>query len=608
LVAEGLDGEDISARVMSVDGNTLSPATQLDIFPQTSTMSGPDTTNQPSVIINQEFSEPIDQSTLTISDYDVNNGVITNLSFTSDTTVELTVEPATGFVGDVEIELPAHTYTDSNGVENDTSADFSFYYDGEAPDPDLSSTEPTITNATSFSANLDFNNEPNGVTGVEASDFWTDNCTVSNVQGSGSNYTYTITPAGEGEVKTKYQENMAQDPAGNVNDESNELLRTVDWTNPDEIISDNNPETIGGGTYTATIDFNENVNGFTMGDITAVNATLSNFQILDDSTYTVDYTPIDNGYLSLSINYNECEDEATNPNNASNILEKTVNMNSPYSNMNSTAPNITNADTVLVNDPFSEPVIGFEESDLIVNNGELIEFTQVDDSTWTMKILPGADGVFSIETPAGVCTSSATGNENIADYWERTSDRTAPQPVISTTEPDPTAAEIIPMYFDFANETDIIGFEASDVTVSGGVLQNFAGSGTAYTADIIPDWPGGLVTVDIASATSQDKAGNQNIAAETFTINSTVNINNENSTGFNIYPNPANSSFTLELNRPVQQVNIYNQSGSLVYQTNHADENHFKINIEVRNWPSGIYLIQLIDKTGKQSNGKLMVR
>ena len=62
-----------------------------------------------------------------------------------------------------------------------------------------------------------------------------------------------------------------------------------------------------------------------------------------------------------------------------------------------------------------------------------------------------------------------------------------------------------------------------DVTVSGGSLSSFSGSGTTYTATFTPS-SNGATTIDVAGGTFTDAAGNNNSAATQFnwTYDSTV--------------------------------------------------------------------------------------
>jgi hypothetical protein len=557
---DSLDEGTYYVRVYKVLGNSLSFVSQsatIDVTAPSSTMSGPGTANTSPVILTQEFSEPIDQSTLTTSDYSVDHGTATDLVFVNDSTVQITIEPNSGFIGDITTTLPDSSCTDLYGNGN-LSDSFTFYYDSERPDPDQSSTEPAVTNATSFPANLDFSNEPDGVTGVEADDFWTENCSVSNVQGSGSNYTYTITPDGEGEIKTKYQENKAVDQANNQNIESEEFSRNIDWTNPDVNIHDNNPEIIGGGTYTAFIDFTESVNGFTIEDITVENATKSNFQTINSSSYSVDYTPIESGPLSLSVDNNKCEDEATNPNNASNVLEKTVNLDSPYSNMNSTAPYYTNADTIDVDIPFNKPVFEFEFSDLIFTNAEGAEFTQVNDSTWTVKAIPQEDGTFSIELPAGTYVDEFN-NPGLADFFERISDKTRPQPIITGIQNDDGTFTIT---INFGE--DVTDFTADDITLTNGaILSDFQGEGSLYTGIVTP--AGQSCQVFIDDSVANDLALNPNLASDPYyiVIDGVLTHYNELK-NFEIYPNPAKNFVKIKTEGDIRSVEVYDTNGKLV--------------------------------------------
>ncbi|CAL1518543.1 Ig-like domain-containing protein [Chitinophaga sp. MM2321] len=68
--------------------------------------------------------------------------------------------------------------------------------------------------------------------------------------------------------------------------------------------------------FTATIAFSEVVTGFTMGDITATNATLSTLQTSDNTTYTVLVTPVADGAVSLNIAADVAQNIGLNGNTA----------------------------------------------------------------------------------------------------------------------------------------------------------------------------------------------------------------------------------------------------------------------------------------------------
>jgi gliding motility-associated-like protein len=72
--------------------------------------------------------------------------------------------------------------------------------------------------------------------------------------------------------------------------------------------------------FTATITFSEAVTGFTIGDITTTNATLSAFQTTNNITYTVLVTPTTDGAVTLQVPASVAVNVAQNSNTASNTL------------------------------------------------------------------------------------------------------------------------------------------------------------------------------------------------------------------------------------------------------------------------------------------------
>ena len=69
-----------------------------------------------------------------------------------------------------------------------------------------------------------------------------------------------------------------------------------------------------------------------------------------------------------------------------------------------------------------------------------------------------------------------------------------------------------------------VNFAAADVTVSGGTMSNFAGSGTTYTATWTPPASGsGTATISIGANKFTDAAGNQNTASDNFSISWNTN-------------------------------------------------------------------------------------
>jgi hypothetical protein len=79
-----------------------------------------------------------------------------------------------------------------------------------------------------------------------------------------------------------------------------------------------------------------------------------------------------------------------------------------------------------------------------------------------------------------------------------------------------TGTSPIPFTITFSER--VSGFVAGAVTVTGGTLSGFSGSGTTYTVNVTPSASGNTVTVNVAANTVQDAAGNGNTAAAQFSI------------------------------------------------------------------------------------------
>lgn len=81
--------------------------------------------------------------------------------------------------------------------------------------------------------------------------------------------------------------------------------------------------------WTATITFSDAVTGFTLADITTVNATVSDLQTTDNITYTALITPVVQGNVSLLIPGNVAQNIGGNGNTPSNSLSYYYDPNPP---------------------------------------------------------------------------------------------------------------------------------------------------------------------------------------------------------------------------------------------------------------------------------------
>ncbi|NWK55029.1 hypothetical protein HW115_05375 [Verrucomicrobiaceae bacterium N1E253] len=169
------------------------------------------------------FSEAI--TGLAENDFSVSNGSIQPGSLSgSGTDWSMLVTPTSN--GDVTIQLPANSVTDTDGENNQNPASdiLSITYvapGSEQPTPTLSTAGNSVTSA--FTVNLTFNE---AVTGLELSDFDVQNASLSNLSGNGSNYTLLVTPEEAGDVTLTLPAKRVTDTDGDklTNTHSNTLV------------------------------------------------------------------------------------------------------------------------------------------------------------------------------------------------------------------------------------------------------------------------------------------------------------------------------------------------------------------------------------------------
>ena len=133
---------------------------------------------------------------------------------------------------------------------------------------------------------------------------------------------------------------------------------------------------------------------------------------------------------------------------------------------------------------------------------------------------PADEQVLNVSMQAGRVRDTA-GNGNVESNTASIAiDRTGPTPIISAAQSSPTDASPIGFEVDFREP--VYGFEVGDIVLSGnathgGVDGPVVLNATAYSFDVSPT-ADGTILVDIPEGTVEDRAGNDNAAAERFSI------------------------------------------------------------------------------------------
>jgi len=476
-------------------------------------------TNLASIPFTVTFNK--DVTGFTAGDVSVTNGTLTGFTTVNARTYTFNVAPTAD--GDVVLNIAAGAAVDSGGRPS-TATSFTIRSDRTAPSVNLttSASSPTNLSAIPFTATFS-----EAVTGFTAGDITVTNGTVQNFSGSGTTYTFEVVPTADGVVTVSIAANVAQDAAGNGNTAATPVNITSDRSAPSVNLttSASSPTNLSAIPFTAT--FSEAVTGFTAGDITVTNGTVQNFSG-SGTTYTFEVVPTADGVVTVSIAANVAQDAAGNGNTASNTINITSDRTAPSVNLTTTAGTSTSTNPIPFTATFSEAVTDFTAGDILVNNGAVINFTSVDATTYTFDVVPNSSGVtVDVTVPASVANDAA-GNGNTASSTVSVNfTGTVVTANISTTASDPTNLDPIPFTVTFTEA--VSGFQLSDIQVTNGTAQNFSGSGSSYTFEVVPASDGPIV-IDIPAGAATGNLSNVPTSAATFIITSdrtapTVTIN-----------------------------------------------------------------------------------
>ena len=308
------DIDEVVIRSSAEPGSTNPPPPPVDTTPPAVTVSGPSSVTS-SFNVDIVFSE--DVAGLGENEVSVSNGTVSNFGG-SGNAYSLIVTPVA--TGDVEVSIPAGVASDGAGNPNTASNVLSVAY---SPPP-VDTTPPAVTvsgpsNATgSFNVSIVFSED---VAGLEENEISVSNGAVSSFGGSGDAYSLVISPVATGDVEVSIPAGVANDGAGNPNTASNILSVAyspppADTTPPSVTVS--GPPSAS-GFFEVDIVFSENVVGFGVTEINIANGSASNFSG-SGTTYSLIVTPVAEGNVEISIPAGVADDEAGNPNVASNLL------------------------------------------------------------------------------------------------------------------------------------------------------------------------------------------------------------------------------------------------------------------------------------------------
>ena len=468
---------------------------------------------------------------------DVNNFVVSDITLGgtatytksltgSDDAYTLTITPTAS--GTVTITVPVNIATDDAGNNNrPASTTKTVNVDVDAPTVQITGV-PTIPQNAPFNLTITFNEDVTG--------FTTDDLTVTGgvatataVSGGPAVYTATITPNAnaEGDVTVKVKEDAVQDLALNDNTASVATSSVhVDTIKPTPAITGptmNQNNAPFNAPFNVTIDFGEAVSGFATNDITLAPNTLASVDSINGGTngsYTVTITPEDGqqGELTISMIGGIVQDDATNPNEASNSVMVPVDNKKPTILSFHGIPSVPQKDPFDVTITFSESVMDLARNNITLSPSTLANrMLSGSGDTRIVRIRPTIDqqGEVTIMVGANAVEDTAgNGNDSLTSDPVPV-DKKVPTVVIDQV---PTDWQNGPFDLRVTISEDVTTF----VTPRSVIPNNRSGNNTAPYSTV--DWQHGVVT---------PMAGSQKV----YTLTLTPNDGKEDETRFKISGN-----------------------------------------------------------------------
>ncbi len=280
-----------------------------------------DPTHTSPIFVTVTFSASV--TGFTSGDITPSNGTVQNFTG-SGASYGFDLVPASD--GVVTADIAADVAQDGNGNGNTAATQFSRSYDGTAPSVTLSSSAANPTNSSPIHMTAAFSE---AVTGFTAGDVSAGNASVGNFSGSGSSYSFDLTPSSDGLVTADVSAAAAQDAAGNGNTSATQFSRTYDATAPTVTIDQASAQAdpTSASPITFSVHFSESVTGFSASDVSLSGTAGATTALVSGSgdTYSVAVSGMSAaGSVVASVMGSAASDAAGNASSQSTSTDNTV--------------------------------------------------------------------------------------------------------------------------------------------------------------------------------------------------------------------------------------------------------------------------------------------
>ncbi len=311
---------------------------------------------------------------------------------------------------------------------------------------------------------------------------------------------------------------VSNDTAGNTSPSSETLTITLDEdtppTAPDVAVSDGSDsgEAGDGLTNDSTPEIGGTAEPGSEVEVFVGGISIGTASVDDGGNWSFTF---DDG--DLSEGDNEVTVAVTDPagNTSATSVPQTITLDTIVPTATFTMPSEVQTGPFPASIIFSEPVDELTLAEILTENGTVSDLTTTDNVTFNFTVAPMSDGPVTLSIDEGVALDAAANLSAAASSAAVAADIVAPSMMISG--PSAGVTETFQVTFEFTE--DVTGFTIEDIIIAGGTLSNFQGSGSTYTVDVTPV-VGQVVTLDVPAGMAQDAAGNDNEAAQTFSVQS----------------------------------------------------------------------------------------
>ena len=344
-----------------------------------------------------------------------------------------------------------------------------------------------------------------------------------------SEYTFNVILAGQGVVTVDINADVAVDAADNYNTAAVQFSIVYDSVAPTVNITA--PQTNDYVNSTAVITFTDDelTNAQCSIDNTNWVAAISGVTTLSNLT---GFNAL--GEVSFTL-YLRDIDAAGNIGTDSEIgiIKDT---SAPSVVISSGASDPTNTLPIPMTVLFSEDVSGFIVGDIVVGNGTVADFVNVDNSEYTFNVILAGQGAVTVNIDAAVAVDVADNYNTAAVQFSIVYDSVAPEVVsiipLILTDADVGSVSVIITFNETMDETTNLIVQAMEITGSPIDVTKFTYSGTTWTGSFtLVDNNEEVMDAYYAVSAAEDSAGNTTVALITRVANNPLDVDTKNATG-----------------------------------------------------------------------------